>query len=224
MRIKTVSSGPGGLEVIDLEHALLELFGASSRWQHSAQTLRSPAKLRTAFKAAARRIQQRMDDITTADIRLLHAVQSDLDALRSAADTLPSNREALLSVAAALLHLVARLLGFDWHRGKPNREIVYFQSPVQTAYDDRRSHPKEDVVADVELTFSKRCELVMLLSGQGLRPAQIANIMRLPDKQVRGMIRYRRAARNAAVRIVRRAEGRYRTVRRPNSEELTDER
>ena len=201
MRSKTGRSGPGGLEVIALEYVLLELFGATSRWQHSAQKLRSGAKLRKAFKAAARRIEQRMDDITTADVRLLHAVQCDLDALRSAADTLPSNREALLSVAAALLHLIAHLLGFDWHRGKPNREIVYFQTRVQAAYDDKRSHAKEDVVAGVELTFSKRCELVMLLSDQGLRPAQIASIMRLPEKQVREIIRYRRPAGNAVGRI-----------------------
>ena len=187
-RNKTVA-GPTGFEVLDLEYALLELFGTTSRWQHSAQTFRSPARLRNAFKAAARQIEQRMDDITTADVRLLHAVRCDLDALKSAADRLTTSEQAaLVSVAAALLHLVARLLGFDWHLGKPNRQLMYAQTPDQIAYDDRRAHPRESVVEIQERMFSTRCELVDLLSSQGFRPSQISQVIRLTENQVRRLL------------------------------------
>jgi hypothetical protein len=79
-------------------------------------------------------------------------------------------------------------LGFDWYRGKPNRQVIYYQTSEQELLDDRERHLGEISFRASKNEFQRRVEIAALLHGQGYRVAQIGRIMRLSEPTIKDLL------------------------------------
>jgi hypothetical protein len=170
-----------------LETALCELYGIRSAWYHSAGTFKDYRKVRSALRAAVRRLRQRICEIVTADDRLLLTAELELDALDRSLRALKSDGAALLDITAHLLHLTAGLLGYDWLAGKPNRHIVFYQTRDQVWIDDK-NQGKQHPVDALREEQTKRAEIICKLFKEGIRVPQIAAIMSIPETRVKDIL------------------------------------
>jgi len=126
---------------VELEYALSELLSSNSKWNGLAGSFSNHVRVRHAVLDASRVIRIRLSSIITADDRLRLTTETHLDAIDTLAKGLKSNGVGLLPLLANFIHLTALLLGYDWFAGKPNREVVYFQTLEQQLKDDMESDP-----------------------------------------------------------------------------------
>lgn len=162
---------------IELEHALLDLFGERSRWDNSAAGFRDPRLVKEALLAVARKLWTRTTEVITSDDRLLLTTSLAIEELDRQAKKLREDSNNLLEVIAALLALVVLLLGYDWLTGEPCRHIIYYQTLGQQQADDRHRHPDDVGGPASKREFEKRVEAVARLYDEGFRPAQIGRIL-----------------------------------------------
>jgi hypothetical protein len=147
----------------------------------------NPRLVREALVAVSTRLRSRTREIITADDRLLLTTSLAIDALEREAKRLRASSNNQLELVAALLHLVAHLLGYDWMRGAPNRQVVFFQTLEQQLADDRLSGSAsygEESMAE----FKKRLEVVTGLYDDGLRPAQIARVLLMSEQLIKQLL------------------------------------
>jgi hypothetical protein len=173
---------------LELEYALAAFFGHDSKWYGTAGGFHRPARVRSALLAATSKIRARLEDIITADDRLLLTTCLALDAIEREAKELREGSNNQLEIIAHLLHLVANLLGYDWQAGKPNRHLVYFQTADQEWIDDTARYPDTVYRSFTQLESQKRLEIASSLYDQNLRVAQIARIMRLSEPRVKDLL------------------------------------
>ena len=173
---------------LELEYALADFFGHDSKWYGTAGAFHNPARVREALLAATSKIRARLEEIITADDRLLLITSVALDAIEREAKQLRADSNNQLEIIAHLLHLVAHLLGYDWQAGKPNRHIVYFQTADQEWIDDTARYPDTMRPSATQLESQKRLEIASIPYDQNLRIAQIARIMRLSESMVKDLL------------------------------------
>jgi len=124
-----------------MEMALSELFGYEGSWYGSESGFQNPGAVGYAIRKATKRLRVRLKSILTVDHRLRLTTSSDLGAIDRVSRDLGIRPGAEVKMMGYLLHLIARLLGFDWLKGVPNREVAYFQTRAQQRIDDRLRHP-----------------------------------------------------------------------------------
>ncbi len=172
---------------LSLESAMRQLCGSKSKWASAAGVFHSPAEVREALEDAVKRIRHVLDDLSTADERLLFTTNGTLDTLvthiRDYNET--SNNE--IDIISALIKLVAYLLGHDWNMGKPNRQVAYYQTGEQVALDDAR-HPEYIGSKWYDVELEKRREIIVNLHKEGLRAKQISRVMSVPEAQVKNYL------------------------------------
>lgn len=171
---------------MELEMALLDLFGEKSKWAGLAGGFSNVALVREGLKSAIDRIRNRIEQIVTTDDRLLLTTSSCLDSLEREIKGLKEDSNNELEIIAHMLNLVAHLLGYDWLMGEPNRHIIYYQTTEQEELDDRKRHSGEGPVGKLE--FEKRLEIITNLYDQKMRVSQIARIMRLSEPMVKNIL------------------------------------
>lgn len=167
-----------------LEWALLELLGEKSKWSDMAATFKDVSKVREALLQATKKIRSHLEQIITADDRLLLTTSITLNSIEEEIRNLTEESNNELEIIADLLHLIAHLLGYDWNMGETNRQVVYFQTAEQERIDDMKRHPNQ--IQGLE--HEKRLEIAMNLYDQKLRVAQIARIMKLSEHVVKDML------------------------------------
>ena len=168
-----------------LEWALLELLGEKSKWSGMAAMFQDVSKVRGAFLQATKKIRSHLEQIITADDRLLLTTSITLNSIEEEVGNLTEESNNELEIIADLLHLIAHLLGYDWLMGETNRQVVYFQTAEQECIDDMKRHPNQ---IQGKLEYEKRLEIAMNLYDQKLRVAQIARIMKLSEHLVKDML------------------------------------
>ena len=168
-----------------LEWALLELLGEKSKWSGMAVTFQDVSKVREALLQATKKIRSHLEQIITADDRLLLTTAITLNSIEEEVGNLTEESNNELEIIADLLHLIAHLLGYDWLTGETNRQVVYFQTAEQECIDDMKRHPNQ---IHGKLEYEKRLEIAMNLYDQKLRVAQIARIMKLSEHVVKDML------------------------------------
>jgi hypothetical protein len=173
---------------LSLELALLEFFGYNSKWHGAAGGFENVSYVRKAILSATKKIRNRGTEIVTVDERLLTTINTTLDAIEGSTKVLSNKQDRLLDIVGHLLHLVAYLLGYDWVKGKPNREVVYFQTASQKWVDDLSQCPETIQSASRNKEDNKRFELVNALYEEKFRIPEIARIMRLSEPLVRDML------------------------------------
>ena len=167
-----------------LEWALLELLGEKSKWSGMAVTFQDVSKVREALLQATKKIRSHLEQIITADDRLLLTTSITLNSIEEEIRNLTEESNNELEIIADLLHLIAHLLGYDWNMGETNRQVVHFQTAEQERIDDMKRHPNQ--IQGLE--HEKRLEIAMNLYDQKLRVAQIARIMKLSEHVVKDML------------------------------------
>lgn len=172
---------------VELECALTELLGANGKWQGMASSFRNHRRVCTAVCDATRVIRKRLANILTADDRLWLTTDIQLAAIEKTAKGLRANGEGILTLLAQFVHLVALLLGYDWFLGKPNREVVYFQTRNQQIIDDEGRHPNSNFYMG-KLEHECRVEFAKDLYAKGMRVAQIARILNQSEAFVKNVL------------------------------------
>jgi len=172
---------------MDLVVALQNLFGFGKKWDNMAAAFENDKNVREALYDAIGKIQKRLDDILTADDRLRLTTSLTLDRLKKEIHDFSDGSNNELEIIAQFLLLVTYLLGFDWFRGEPNREVIYYQTAEQEAFDDAQRHPN-DFYPEGKLEFQKRLEIACSLYDQKLRIVQIARIMRLSQPLIKDIL------------------------------------
>ncbi|MBI3324266.1 MAG: hypothetical protein HYZ92_03205 [Candidatus Omnitrophica bacterium] len=172
-----------------LERALEEFYGERTKWARAAGAFADVGNVREALTEAIDKIRKHLDCILTADERLRLLASLDLDALQRDVRSLSESNYSELEIMSGLLLLVAHLLGYDWYVGKPNRQVIYYQTAEQEALDDFKYDSTEyhqDMRSGLE--HKKRVEIASMLHDQQLRVAQIARIMKLPEPVVKDLL------------------------------------
>ena len=172
---------------LELEYALLTLFGERSRWDNMAAAFQNPKFVREALLASVRRLRSRTRQLITSDDRLLLTTSIALDSLEAEAKRLTSASNNQLEIIAALLSLVVYLLGYDWLSGSPNRQVVFFQTLEQQILDDQHRHSATSP-GSIMTEFQKRLEAVTRLHDEGFRPPQIARILLMSEQLIKQLL------------------------------------
>ena len=149
-----------------------------------AATFKDVSKVREALLQATKKIRSHLEQIITADDRLLLTTSITLNSIEEEIRNLTEESNNELEIIADLLHLIAHLLGYDWNMGETNRQVVHFQTAEQERIDDMKRHPNQ--IQGLE--HEKRLEIAMNLYDQKLRVAQIARIMKLSEHVVKDML------------------------------------
>ena len=169
---------------LDLESALTQLCGISAERSFSAGLFHDPAQVKRALRTAIKKIRSRLNQITTVDERLRLTTSIALERLEDETRKLSRTSDNELEIIAHLIELIALLLGFDWEMGKPNREVVYFQTFEQQRIDDIKRHPDGPNLTGI-FRLKKQRELICGMYQEGLRVAQISDVMTLSESMVK---------------------------------------
>lgn len=125
---------------------------------------------------------------------------SILAAIERGAKELKADGEGIVPLLANFIHLVALLLGYDWFLGKPNREVVYFQTLIQQIADDEGRHPNSNFLMG-RLEHECRVEFIKDLYSKRMRVAQIARVLNQTETFVKNvLVRQRIITRQANVK------------------------
>ena len=176
---------PGFSYCLELEYALNELLSSKSKWNGLAGSFSNHLCVRHAVLDASKVIRSRLNRIITADDRLRLTTEIHLDAIDKLAKGLQSDGVGLLPLLANFIHLTALLLGYDWLAGKPNREIVYFQTLDQQLKDDMERHPAGPMG---RLEYSGQVKIVKGLHSEGLRVSQIARVLNQTEHRIKDIL------------------------------------
>lgn len=170
---------------LELEYALRELLGDKVRNHAGAYTM--PKNVCEDMLAAVEKIRQRIENIVTTDDRLLLTTSLIINNLEKKIKAIKIENNNDLEIIASLMDLIARLLGFDWERGIPNRQLIYQQEEEQRDFDYANINPND---WGNNQTVKKRIEIVGMLFDQGIKIAQIARIMRLTNISVKSLLHH----------------------------------
>lgn len=170
---------------LELEYALNELLSSKSKWNGLAGSFSSHLRVRHAVLDACKVIRSRLNNILTADDRLRLTTEIHLDAIDRLAKGLKSNGVGLLPLLANFIHLTTLLLGYDWFAGKPNREIIYFQTLDQQLKDDMERHPTSPMG---RLEYGRRVKIAKDLHSEGLRVSQIAGVLNQTEHRIKDIL------------------------------------
>jgi hypothetical protein len=171
----------------ELEHALTQYYGKKP-WHGSANLFHDYRHVRKAVLAASRAIRARLRGIDRADDRFLFAMSTQLEWLDRLTRRLNDKGENLIEMLGCLLEIIARLLGYDWHTGRPNRQIAYSQTLDQIHLDDWRMQPqasRRESGYCIEKENRRMEELVATLFDEGFRAEQIARMLRISQARVK---------------------------------------
>ena len=170
---------------LELQDALEELLGPKGKWNGLAGSFHNLLHVRHAVLDASKVIRGRLNNILTADDRLRLTAEVHLDAIERLAKALKPDGVALLALLGNFIHLTALLLGYDWHAGKPNREIIFFQTLDQQLVDDMKRHPEPPVG---KLEWKRRTMIVKELHSEGLRVSQIARVLNQTEYRIKDIL------------------------------------
>ncbi len=176
---------PGFSYCLELEYALNELLSSKNKWNGLAGSFSNHLRVRHAVLDASKVIRSRLNSIITADDRLRLTTEIHLDVIDRLAKGLKSNGVGLLPLLANFIHLTALLLGYDWLAGKPNREIIYFQTLDQQLKDDMERHPTGPLG---RLEYRGRVKIVKDLHFEGLRISQIARVLNQTEHRIKDIL------------------------------------
>ena len=143
-RVKTAKTNSVFIYCVELELALTELLGSKGKWRGLAGAFKNHLRVRSAILDAIRVIRKRLDSILTADDRLRLTTDCHLDEIKRLAKILKADGGGILPLLANFIHLTAVLLGYDWLSGRPNREVIYYQTLAQQIIDDEGRHPNSN--------------------------------------------------------------------------------
>jgi hypothetical protein len=101
------------------------------------------------------------------------------------AKALNSDGVGVLPLLANFIHLTALLLGYDWLAGRPNREIIYFQTIDQQLKDDMERHPASPMD---RLGYRRRVKIARDLYSEGLRVSQIAGVLNQTEHRIKDIL------------------------------------
>ncbi|MGR3177491.1 MAG: hypothetical protein ACUZ8E_05505 [Candidatus Anammoxibacter sp.] len=172
---------------LELEMALLEFFGEKSRWVNSAGTFSDVKYVKKAIQSAAKKIRTRLKEIITVDDRLLLTTSSAIEAIERSLKNLDINGNGLLEILAHFINLIANLLGYDWQRGKHNRQILFFQTIKQQMLDDVLRYP-HDTYKRINAVEVERVKIVEHLFDHGKRILLISRILNLSETRVKDIL------------------------------------
>lgn len=167
---------------LPLQFAMMDLVG--KKWDGTAGYFTDNRVVARALKEAIRKIRARLDQILTTDDRLRMLCFDQTDALESEIKSFSHGQDNLLEVVAHLLSLVAFLIGFDYHKGVPNRQVIYYQTKDQQEIDNRallRSSPTLDEKSE----YYQLVEIATLLRDRQFPLVHIAKIMNRPRADVK---------------------------------------
>lgn len=173
------------LYCLELEYALNELLGSKSKWNGLAGSFHNHLRVRHAVLDACKVIRSRLNNILTADDRLRLTTEVHLEAIVRLAKALNSDGVGVLPLLANFIHLTALLLGYDWLAGRPNREIIYFQTLDQQLKDDMERHPASPMG---RLEYRERVKIVTDLHSEGLRISQIARVLNQTEHRIKDIL------------------------------------
>jgi hypothetical protein len=175
LRKKVTQKAPASAlgNCLALELALRQLAGSDGKWYGTAGTFGSPRAVRHALRTVAKLIRRRTLALGNVDARLSSQLTTSLDRLHEAAAEVQVDGRGLLTVCATLVNLVALLLGFDWHTGVPNRQLMYSQSQGQVLVDDR-SERGAKVKEQIDAIYAAREAAILHLHSTGTPPRAIA--------------------------------------------------
>jgi hypothetical protein len=128
---------------LEMEEALLELYGQKSKWGNMAGAFQNVSVVREAIIKATSKIRARLEHLITNDDRLLLTTSITLDRIDREARKLRKDSNNEIDIIANLINLIAHLIGYDWLRGEPNRQVIYYQTLEQQSFDDSMRHPKD---------------------------------------------------------------------------------
>jgi hypothetical protein len=172
---------------LQLEYALADFYGHDGPWHQSAGSFNNPTRVRAALRGAAKAIRKRLDSIITADDRLNLLVDSQLASIERSTNRIKKGGSGLLEVLAGFISLNAALLGYDWKKGVPNREVVYFQTKAQQSIDDLHRHPQTAYPVG-KMEHEMRTAIVQELYAKGVRVSQIARAINQPESRVKDIL------------------------------------
>jgi hypothetical protein len=172
---------------LPLEYALNEFYGHDGKWHNMAGSFAHARNVRRAVLDATKAIRKRLAAILTADDRLRLLVDVKLSSIESRAAKLDDSGAALLDLLAGFIHLSAALLGYDWLKGAPNREVVYFQTQEQQFRDDAHRHAST-AYPPGKIEYEHRGAIAKDLYSKGLRVAQIARTLNQPETVIKDIL------------------------------------
>ena len=175
---------------LPLELAMLEFFGYESKWNGNYRGFVNVKYVSEALLAIVIKIRKRVTEIVTDDDRLLITTNKYIDLIDKEADALSNDHNGLLEIIAYLLHFIAILLGYDWFKGKPNRQVIYYQTATKKLIDDNKLHSDSINVDSRNKENNKQYEIVNDLYDEEFRVAEIARIMNISESLVKEMLIY----------------------------------
>ena len=186
-RVKTAKTNSVFIYCVELELALTELLGPKGKWRGLAGAFKNHLRVRSAILDAIRVIRKRLDSILTADDRLRLTTDCHLDEIKRLAKILNADAGGILPLLANFIHLTAVLLGYDWLSGRPNREVIYYQTLAQQIIDDEGRHPNSNFLMG-KLEHECRIAFTIDLRSRGMRVSQIARILNQPESFIKNIL------------------------------------
>jgi hypothetical protein len=129
-----------------------------------------------------------MTEVEGVDARLARRVECEVAALKTAIGKLKADGSGSTTVVARLSRLLAVLLGFDWHLGKPNRQLRYSQNRAEIAIDDTRSSSQGSSQHFLGIE-QKRSVAIAKAHDDGLRILEIALVFNVSEQFVTDTLR-----------------------------------
>ena len=171
----------------ELEWALCNLMGL--KYINTAGSFSSVKYCKKDFREAIKHIRKRLNEIITADDRLLMTVSIILDRLDKYVKGTSEQVNNDWYIIANLLNLVSRLLGYDWEDGKVYRHIVYYQDKEQEIADYKKSFGDRAYYDEFWGDWRIRFETVYFLNKRKLPKNQIARVLNINEKLVTNILK-----------------------------------